>query len=112
MKDLLLKLRSTRYRKVNDILVLITIALPMLIVFGGKALLPDKGELAIRTTQCGGTLLLFLMGCVGLIAMIRREFRQVVMIRGRSAQIMGAVMWLSSWAVLIYSLVWIFFLDQ
>jgi hypothetical protein len=105
-------LRSSRCYRLLDIMVFITIGIPLLILFTGQFLVKGVEPDSTIIAQISGCLLFFMMGCVGFVAFVRKEFKQVVYIRGRAAQTIALFLMISGWGVLAYSLVWIFVLSR
>ena len=51
-------------------------------------------------------LFFFLGGCTGLVWFIRKEALQIIPLRGKSAQFLGAILLLSGWGLAVYTIWW------
>ncbi len=105
MNEWIFKLRSEKYKNLAYILLLISTGQFFLVVFGVKVIVQEINLVHETLIRISTILMFILNGCAGFMMMIRREFPQVVFIRGRAAQIMGFGFWIISWFLALYFLV-------
>lgn len=104
MKERILRLRSEKYKHLVDILLLISFGQIGLVLFGVNFIFQERNFLFDLLIRMSTMLMFFLQGCAGFVMMIRREFRQGVIIRGRTAQVMGFIFWMIGWFLALYVL--------
>jgi len=101
MKTWFSRLKSEKYKYLVDILILISLCQFLIMAFGFKAIEQKNSILYDSILRVSGMITFFLLGCAGLVIMIRQEFRQLVIIRGRLAQVAGFILWIINWYLVL-----------
>ena len=104
MKQLVLYLKSNRFKYLIEFFVLLAFGQVALFVLGGKELLRENNVLFDTVVRVSAFIMFFLFGCAGIVGIIRQEFRQIIPIKGKTAQVIGFVIWIFSWAMALYVL--------
>ena len=102
MRKRILSLRSERYKHLVDILLLVSLGQFILLIFVFRGIFPEKSFLFDTIIRISAMLMFFLQGCAGFVIMIRKEFRQIIKIRGRAAQVIGFILWMIGWFIVLY----------
>jgi hypothetical protein len=96
------QLKSDKYKHLVDILLLAAIGQFILMVVMLRRIIPESNLLFDSLIRISGIIMTFLQGCACLVIIVRREFRQIITIRGRAAQIIGFLLWIVNWGLMIY----------
>ena len=98
------KLRSSKYKYLGGHLSLLAFCIAFLLFGVAKVFFREGGLWDNILTGVAAFLMFFLLRCAGFVAMIRKEFYQLVVLRGKTAQFYGLIMWLGGWGFALYAL--------
>jgi len=98
------KLKSPKYRRLGGYLSLLAFIIAFLLFGVAEVFVREGGLWDNILIGVAAFFMFFLLGCAGFVAMIRKEFYQVVVIRGKTAQFYGLIMWVGGWLFSLYAL--------
>lgn len=99
---LIAKLRSTQYEFLPAKIGLLAFAIGFLLYVLNNTLFKYDAIGSLICSRTGAVTFCGLLGLAGFVVMIRRELRQVVVIRGKLAMFYGLIWCVISWSLAIH----------
>ena len=105
MRQLFFRLKSDQYRNLSNNLAFLALGIPLGIIIIGRFITTGKDVLFSVLVHIAYVLMFSLGGVIGLLAVIRKEFHQIVTIRGRTAQFFGGLLFIMATLIVLYGIV-------